>query len=261
MIVSQIPNEVYARPDGVELLLDVHRPAGDDTWPAVLYVHGGWGRGGRTTDVTRRVLPLAAAGFVVASLDYRHLPHHLDPSPVDDVVAAAGYLRSEARRFGLDPDAIGVWGSSAGASLATLAALRTPGLFQAVVHYCGPTDFFSSSVQGLGGRSRLDQTRSASSLAYVAACAPPSLIVHGDRDRIASVNDARALHSALSRTGNESFLLIVAGAGHDDPRFDGKLVRTTTTQFLSATLATGGRGAFDSGSSTRVLAGQTARIA
>jgi acetyl esterase/lipase len=251
MTPARFPDEVY----GGDRRLDVHRPAGDEVRPAVLYVHGGgWGHGDRTTDGDQRVRPLAEAGFVVAALDYRLLPEHHFPAPVDDVVAAAAYLRAGATRFGLDPESLGVWGSSAGAALGTLAALRSPGLFQALVHYCGPVDFVASATRsplegrvlggpiesaylGGDGADRLDRARAASPLAYAGAPAPPSLIVHGDRDRITGVDEARALHDRLSRAGSESALMIVAGAGHDDPRFDGPLIRAATTGFFRATLA------------------------
>lgn len=254
MTYAHIPDQVFGRPRGTDLLLDVHRPAHDEQLPAVLYVHGGgWGRGDRTTDVDRRVLPLVGAGFVVATLDYRLAPEHSYPAPVEDVVAAGEYLRSQADRLHLDPEAIGVWGSSAGASLSTLAALRRPDLFAAFVHYCGPTDFSTSASRSpmeafllgkpietayLGGEDGeyLERARDASPLSLAGQTARPSLIVHGDRDRLTDLADAEALHSRLSRAGSESALLTVAGAGHDDPRFDGTFVRTATTAFLTGAL-------------------------
>ena len=255
MSITHFADENYSTHVDDDLLLDVHRPEGDDVLPAVLYVHGGgWGRGDRTSDVESRVRPLAAAGFVVAALDYRLLPEHHYPAPVDDVIAAAAYLRSEAKRFGVRPEAIGVWGSSAGAALGTLAALRTPGLFQALAHFSGPTDFVSSASRStmesrlmnapmesryLGGEGDdyLDRAREASPLTYAGEGAPPSLIVHGDRDRLTPIGDAEALHSRLSRGGSESALLVVAGAGHDDERFDGHFIRTATAAFFAGNLS------------------------
>lgn len=251
---THIPDQVFSRPDGTALLLDIHRPAIDERLPAVLYVHGGgWRRGDRTMDVDSRVLPLVDAGFVVATLDYRLLPDYHYPAPVDDVTAAGEFLRAEAQRFALDPGAIGVWGSSAGASLSTLAALRRPELFRAIVHYCGPTDFVSSASRSpmeafmleppiesayLGGEGGdyLERAADASPISAAVPGAPPSLIVHGARDRITPIADAQALHDRLSRAGSESTLMSVAGAGHDDPRFDGAFVRGATTAFLGAVL-------------------------
>ncbi|MEU5339516.1 MULTISPECIES: alpha/beta hydrolase [unclassified Streptomyces] len=270
MAYAHIPDQVFSHPENTAtgtattpLMLDVHRPAHDEQLPAVLYVHGGgWGRGDRTTDVDKRVLPLVDAGFVVATLDYRLAPDHSYPSPVEDVIAAGEYLRFEANRFRLDPQAVGVWGSSAGASLSTLAALRRPDLFGAFVHYCGPTDFHASSSrspmealllgkpmetaylggeddkhdEGDAGDEYLKRARDASPISLAAQAARPSLVVHGDRDRLTGLADAEALHSRLSRAGSESTLMTVAGAGHDDPRFDNSFIRAATAAFLTDAL-------------------------
>lgn len=254
MTHTSLPDQIFSRPDGAVLMLDVHRPAHDEPLPAVLYVHGGgWGRGDRKTDVEKRVLPLVEAGFAVATLDYRLAPDHPYPAPVEDVVAAGTYLRSEAKRLHLDPQAIGVWGSSAGASLSTLAALRHPGLFAAFAHYCGPTDFFSSASRSpmeafllgspieatyLGGEGDdyLQRATEAGPLTHAQRPAPPSLIVHGDRDRITPFADAEALHQRLSRAGSESTLMTVAGAGHDDPRFDGPFIQQAIAAFFRGAL-------------------------
>lgn len=254
MTYTHISDQAFSHPDGTALMLDVHRPAHDEQLPAVLYVHGGgWGRGDRTTDVDKRVLPLVDAGFVVATLDYRLAPEHSYPSPVEDVIAAGEYLRVESDRFHLDPQAIGVWGSSAGASLSTLAALRRPDLFGAFVHYCGPTDFYASASRSpmeafllgapmeaayLGGEGDeyLERAKEAGPISLAGQTARPSLIVHGDRDRLTGLADAEALHARLSRAGSESTLMTVAGAGHDDPRFDNSFIRAATAAFLAGAL-------------------------
>lgn len=246
---------MFSRPDGTALMFDAHRPSHDEQLPAVLYVHGGgWGRGDRTTDVDTRVLPLVDADFVVATLDYCLAPEHPYPSPVEDVIAAGEYLRLESDRFHLDPQAIGVWGSSAGASLSTLAALRRPDLFGAFVHYCGPTVFYASASRspmeafllgapmeaaylGVGeGDEYLERAKEAGPISLADQAAWSSLIVHGDRDRLTALADAEALHARLSRAGSESTLMTVAGAGHDDPRFEDSFIRAATAAFLVGAL-------------------------
>ncbi|MFD7710226.1 alpha/beta hydrolase family protein, partial [Streptomyces sp. NPDC059786] len=180
-------------------------------------------------------------------------PEHSYPAPVEDVIAAGAHLRSAADRFGVDPEAVGVRGSSAGASLATPAALRRPDLFKAFVHYCGPTDLYASASRSpmeafllgdpietayLGGPGGdcPERAAAASPLRHAGQGARPSLIVHGDRDRITGLADAEAPHQRLSRAGSESTLMTVAGAGHDDPRFDQPFVRAATAAFLADAL-------------------------
>ena len=68
---------------------------------------------------------LVLAGFAVALVDYRHVPEAPLPAPVEDVRAAVRWLRAHAADLGLDGQRIVLWGESAGAHLACLAASLT----------------------------------------------------------------------------------------------------------------------------------------
>jgi len=123
------------------LLLDLYRPEGDgvgDGLPVVIVIHGGGFTGGSRTDVgpVRIARGLAERGIVAASIDYRlggqrpvpsarvdglveALPHN-DLSTgiavaVDDTLTAVAYLTEHADELGIDPDRLGLVGSSAGA--------------------------------------------------------------------------------------------------------------------------------------------------
>ena len=90
---------------------------------------GGWAipvPQGRFSDFPAVLASLAGRGFVVASLDYRVSGEARHPAAAEDVTAAIRYLRANARRFGIDPDRVVLWGSSAGAQLAALVATRCP---------------------------------------------------------------------------------------------------------------------------------------
>jgi acetyl esterase/lipase len=120
---------VYARPDGTELLARVYRPKGTPGAPliGVVDVHGGaWNRGDRTVGV-HAGRGLAAAGVVVASLDFRQGPEHKHPAGSADVAGGVRWMRAHAGRLGVDPRRIGIMGQSSGGHLALLVALR-PGV-------------------------------------------------------------------------------------------------------------------------------------
>jgi acetyl esterase/lipase len=120
---------VYAKPDGQELLARVYRPKGTPGAPLVglVDVHGGaWNRGDRTVGV-HHGRGLAAAGVVVASLDFRQGPDHKHPAGSADVAAGVRWMRAHARRLGVDPARIGLAGQSSGGHLALLGAVR-PGV-------------------------------------------------------------------------------------------------------------------------------------
>src|SRR3954468_17051604 len=61
--------------------------------------------------------------------------------------------------------------------------------------------------------------RQLSPITYVNAKHPPTLIVHGDSDKIVPLQQARAMDGALAAAGVEHKLEIIHGGGHDDTTF------------------------------------------
>ena len=114
----------YAQHDGVELLGDLYLPAGAKEVPALVAVHGGgWVQGVRTAFQYWGPY-LAARGVAVFSISYRLATKGKTyPQAVHDVLAGVQFVRGKAGEFGIDPQRIGIMGASAGAHLATLAAL------------------------------------------------------------------------------------------------------------------------------------------
>jgi acetyl esterase len=117
---------VYAKPDGQELLARIYRPKGTPAVPliGIVDVHGGaWNRGDRTVGVNVG-RGLAAAGVVVASLDFRQGPQHTHPAAPADVAAGIRWMRAHGQRLDVDPARIGLSGQSSGGHLALLVAVR-----------------------------------------------------------------------------------------------------------------------------------------
>ncbi|HEY7653910.1 MAG TPA: alpha/beta hydrolase, partial [Methylomirabilota bacterium] len=116
----------FARPAGLELLARLYRPRGEPgrALAALVYVHGGaWARLDRTADPIL-CQALAASGLVVVALDFRQAPDHRYPAASADIAAGVRYARAHAPRLGVDPTRIGLLGSSSGAQLALLHAIR-----------------------------------------------------------------------------------------------------------------------------------------
>jgi acetyl esterase/lipase len=63
-------------------------------------------------------------GFHAAVLRYRRGPHHRHPAPIQDAQRGLRMLRSHAEEWGIDPQAIGVLGFSAGGHLASSLAVH-----------------------------------------------------------------------------------------------------------------------------------------
>ena len=117
---------VWAHPADLDLKATIYRPATTSSkpLPVLIDVHGGaWGSGDRTGDVLYAT-ELAKGGVLVVSIDFRQSPQFQHPAGSADVTAAVRYVRLNAKALNADPDKIGLIGSSSGAHLALLAALR-----------------------------------------------------------------------------------------------------------------------------------------
>ena len=135
--VVNFPNGVQATADVIykiengfrPLTLDIYRqPEAKKARPLVLYIHGGgWQSShkraaGVFTNFPGILADLASKGYVTASAEYRLSGEAPFPAAEYDVKAAIRFLRSHAADYGIDPDHIAIWGSSAGGHLASLAA-------------------------------------------------------------------------------------------------------------------------------------------
>ena len=161
----------YASRGGVDLLLDLYLPANPirRPVPVIVFLHGGgWSGGTRTTgpDFKRY---FAQDGFAMASIEYRLTPAITFPANVEDVRTAVRWLKANAAAHGLAADRICLWGSSAGAHLATVAALAPPGTFEGadnlnqtsavrcVLDGYGPTQFDRMDAQTEQERATLQK--------------------------------------------------------------------------------------------------------
>jgi acetyl esterase/lipase len=152
--VEVIRDQVFSKAGGKPRLADLYLPQGiTGKLPTILWVHGGgWRFGDRNLapDLTRF---FARHGFAMISFDYRLSDEVIFPAPVVDVKTAVRWVRSIASQYSLDPDRVGLWGSSAGGHLSACAALSSADQFlsdehpgfssavRAVVDGYGPTDF------------------------------------------------------------------------------------------------------------------------
>jgi acetyl esterase/lipase len=119
------PGIAYANHDGVSLAGDLYLPAGGGPFPALVAVHGGGWQAGARSAFQYWGPYLAERGYALFALSYRLAKkgHRMFPQAVQDVLAAVQFVRGNAGSFKLDPERIALFGASAGAHLASLAAL------------------------------------------------------------------------------------------------------------------------------------------
>ncbi|MGH3564264.1 MAG: alpha/beta hydrolase fold domain-containing protein, partial [Mycobacterium sp.] len=205
-------------------LLDVWRrkdlPA--EPVPVLIFVPGGaWVHGGRMLQGYALLSHLAAQGWVCLSIGYRVAPHHRWPRHIVDVKTAIAWAHANVDKFGGDRNFVAVAGCSAGGHLAALAGL-TGGDFNepdfaaelplgsdtsvdAVVGIYGRYDWQDQStperVQFVDFLERVvvrrtidrhpDVYRKASPITWVHPKAPPFLVIHGSKDIVIPVEQAR----------------------------------------------------------------------
>ena len=139
--VTPVENTVEARcaGPGGDIRLRLYAPLATPLAPeqrgvaGLVYFHGG-GMVAGSLD-THDAIACAMAGSAacrVVSVDYRLGPEHRFPAAVDDAIAATLYVAEHAADFGIDPSRLGIWGDSAGGTLAAATC-------QALVRRGAPT--------------------------------------------------------------------------------------------------------------------------
>ncbi len=148
--------------------LDLVVPTGAGPFPLIIKIHGGAFFGGDKASELEDVDQLNAAGYAVASINYRLSCEAVFPAAVQDVKAAVRFLRAHAGDHRLDAHRFAAWGESAGANLAAMvgvtgslttalddASLGSPQVsseVQAVVGWYGPYDFTTMDGDFAAGR-------------------------------------------------------------------------------------------------------------
>ncbi len=115
----------YASHDGVALAGDLYLPAGAGPFPALVAVHGGGWQAGARNAFQFWGPYLAERGYALFAISYRLAKkgQKMFPQAVADVLAGVQFVRGSASDIKVDPARIGLFGASAGAHLASLAAL------------------------------------------------------------------------------------------------------------------------------------------
>ncbi len=218
--VERIRDITYTEGPGYKLQLDVYRNRErPQRCPTLLQVHGGgWVLGSKNEQGLPLMMHLASRGWVCFSADYRLSPRATFPDPLVDLKHAIKWIKEHGAEYGADPDFIVVTGGSAGGHLAALVGLTgneaeyQPGFedvdtsVRACVSFYGVYDFTDRHKHyrnpGLGRllqrhvmkaahEEARDAYEKASPMSRIRPDTPPFFIIHGDRDTLVPVEEAR----------------------------------------------------------------------
>ena len=261
---KQIPDIEFARASEHRLMLDLSLPPRTDDGrkpPLIVWVHGGAWRSGSRKDVP--LDGLVRRGFAVASVDYRLSPVARFPAQVHDIKAAVRFLRAREKEFGYGATRIAVAGNSAGGHLAALVGVTNGNSelegdvgqdrsqksdVQAIVSLYGMSDLTTILAQStphglevrvpalqllLGGQPQdvPDLARLASPVFHVDATDPPLLLIHGDQDPQAPINQSHELQGRYEALHLPHRFVVLHGSGHG-----GKFVDETRSELMAAFL-------------------------
>jgi acetyl esterase/lipase len=221
-----------------ETVLDVMQPkeTASGKRPGVIAIHGGGWVGGSKDQYGPRVCArYVEKGFVCVNVEYRLAMAAPAPAAVTDVLNAAHWFETNAKKYNVDTKRIVVTGGSAGGHLALMvgmtpksAKLGTPAKVAAVVDFYGITDV-GDQLDGPHKQDyavtwvpeqfgRLALASRVSPMKYVRKGLPPILAIHGDADSTVPYEHSVKLVKALRDAGDDAELVSVPQGEHGFPK-------------------------------------------
>jgi acetyl esterase/lipase len=216
--------------------------------PLLLFVCGSAWHKQDTISPLPSLMPLAKAGYVVASVEYRASDDAKFPAFLQDVKSAVRYMRANADVYGIDPERVAIFGNSSGGHAALLTGLTADmpefktddnaelsDAVQAVIDFYGPTDVthINDAPRGAmfvnpniptpedvlyGGvvAKNPEISQPGNPLNYISANKPipPIFIAHGDSDALVPFNQSAILYEKLLAEKKTVEFYKVMGADH-----------------------------------------------
>ncbi len=242
----------YKAVSNKNIKLDFYKPTiqQNQKSPAIIYFHGGSWISGNKSKILQRYRKTALqhlldAGYTVFSADYRLVNfsgNHIDQA-VEDCKDAVNHVIKNAFFYNIDTAQIGLWGSSAGAHLAMLAAMAPDsclgkchsnaniiGKIKFIIDDFGPSNisemfktvnptlrkkisdvFFDIPTADLKTFDSL--TTAFSPSVYAKENKIPTLIFHGLNDKIVPTSQSENLYLQLNKTNSCIYLFDNLGHG------------------------------------------------
>lgn len=257
-MAEMIPEVEFSHAGGERLKMQIITPWYDceseerPSYPLVIFVQGcAW----TFPDVWCQIpqlSELARRGYVVATITHRNaLEGHPFPACLQDVKTAIRFLRKNADSYGINPEKVGLWGTSSGGNLSLLAAMTMgekayeteeyPGYSDKVdyVAACFPTNDFVEYMQDETADQEIKDVFAALSDGkidenmtvlkqmspyYLVEEAkkqdrpvkyPPIFLAHGSGDELVPYRQTEKLYNSLTETETDVTFVTVENAPHE----------------------------------------------
>ena len=245
--ITRVRDVVYLRTEGVALTFDVFVPEKPNGIGIIKVVSSGWkSRHKRVNE--EFVKPFTDRGYTVFTVMHGSQPRYQVRDIIKQIHRAVRFIRTNADRWNIAPDRIGVTGSSAGGHLSLVLATkggpgnpkakdpvdRASSAVQAAGVFYPPTDYLNWSgpnddCVGVGkqqkwqpafgdesntadGRQKLG--RFMSSIYHITEETPPISIIHGDADPVVPLFQSESFKEKANAQGVTVELTVKEGAQH-----------------------------------------------
>ena len=249
---------IYGRKFGTCLTMDVFQPTAANGCGVIFLVSGGWLSSCNTPNMVTinydSIKLFLDRSYTVFAVVHGSQPKFTIPEMVEDLHRAVRFIRHNAGTYGVDPERLGITGSSSGGHLALMIATqgvkgpagapdpvdRESSAVQAAAVFFPPTDFLNWGVPGVdavgintmasmkaafGPRSdtaaeRQIYGKEISPAYFVTANMPPIVIIHGELDEGVPIQQSELFIQKARAAGAKLPLLVVRkGKGHGWGKF------------------------------------------
>jgi acetyl esterase/lipase len=244
---KRIQDVIYGRKFGMALTMDVFRPNHPNGYAIVSVVSGGWFSAHEAINAMVYQAFLKR-GYTVFAVVHGSQPKFTITEIVPDMNRSIRFIRANARKYGIDPDHIGITGGSAGGHLSlTMGTQGGPGdpnakdeidrqssAVQCVACFFPPTDFLNygkTNEDGVGFGilkgfkpafgPRADEPverkklgREISPIYFITSNMPPTLILHGNKDTLVPIQQSETFVAKAREAGATAKLVVKEGQGH-----------------------------------------------
>jgi acetyl esterase/lipase len=239
---------IYHRKFGTALTLDVFEPE-KKNGAAVLFMVSGGFVSSHDSISAKTYYPFLERGYTVFAIVHACQPKFQIPDITQDIHRAVRFVRHNAARWGIDTNKFGITGGSAGGHLSITMGTqgrtgsptakdpvdRASSAVQAVACFFPPTDFLNWGEPGdnqvgigkvgtqfkgaFGTRSdtaegRAELGKEISPINFVTAAMPPTLVVHGDADKLVPIYQAEIFEKKCKEAEAPFKLIVKPGADH-----------------------------------------------
>ncbi len=248
--IKHTEDVIYGRKFGTALTLDVLQPEKPNGAGIISIASGGWfSRHDGIREANYKAF--LDRGYTVFVVVHGSQPKFIITEITQDMHRAVRFIRHNAAKYGIVPNRLGVTGGSAGGHLSlTLGTQGTKGAedakdpidressaVQCVACFFPPTDFLNYGQPGedavgvgvlkdfkpaFGPRSETPEGRQelgkqVSPIYFATSSLPPTLIIHGDADKLVPIQQAETFVKRGKELGAVTKLVVREGKAHGWP--------------------------------------------